>query len=97
MALASTITAFDISGASTASYAGTFPQSINTAGAITGYFTDTNNVFRGFVRAANGTVFPAPGTNASQETTAGSISDTGMITGSYRDTNSLYHGFIWMP
>jgi hypothetical protein len=52
-------TTFDVPGAVN----GTFPSSINPAGAITGSYYDVNFVGHGFLRAKNGTLvsFDAPG------------------------------------
>jgi len=58
-----TFTEFDAPGAGTGTLQGTDGFSINTAGAITGTYTDTSSVAHGFVRAANGKIaeFDAPG------------------------------------
>ena len=44
---------FDAPGAGTGAGQGTFPITINTAGAITGFYIDANNVSHGFVRPAD--------------------------------------------
>ena len=44
------VTPFDAPGAGTAANQGTFPNLNNAGGAISGFFTDTNSVYHGFVR-----------------------------------------------
>jgi hypothetical protein len=71
----------------------TFPQSINTAGIIAGYYRDAYDVYHGFVRRVNGELisFDPPG---STETTASSINANGAITGFYADAYLGGHGFV---
>jgi hypothetical protein len=97
------ITAFDAPGASKTpgSGQGTFPKSINKAGAITGHYTDANNVNHGFVRSPAGDKvlsFDAPGAGnlpgSGQGTFPESISDSGAITGHYIDSHNVNHGFL---
>ena len=59
---------------------GTLPASINSAGEITGYFYDTNNMTHGFLRNPDGviTVLDGPG---ALETYAAGINETGSIIG----------------
>ena len=45
-----TITEFDVPGAGTGAFQGTYPFQNNSADAITGYYIDSSNVFHGFVR-----------------------------------------------
>jgi hypothetical protein len=42
---------------------GTYPFAINSAGVITGFYQDVNNVYHGFLRVSDGiiTVFDVPG------------------------------------
>jgi hypothetical protein len=65
---------------------GTFPESINTAGDIAGYYTDANGA-HGFVRDASGAIatFDVPG--ASQGTYAASINAAGTVAGYYFDSS----------
>lgn len=95
-----TITTFEAPDASE-----TLAFSINTGGAIAGYFGDNGSphpVYHGFVRAADGTItsFDAPGAGTSensvyvQGTFALSINDDGVITGYYVDESEGYHGFV---
>ncbi len=73
---------------------GTFPSSINPAGAITGLYLDvTGSVVHAFLRAPNGsfTTFDAPGSLYQTQPT--SINPSGAITGYYYDWTS--HGFLW--
>jgi hypothetical protein len=80
---------------------GTFGLSINTAGAITGYYLDTGGVYHGFLRGPNGTIttFDAPGAGtASGLGTSGlSINTAGAITGYYWDAGNVSHGFVRAP
>jgi hypothetical protein len=76
----------------------TTPYSINTSGAITGYYLDASNVYHGFVRAANGAITtidaPRAGTGLGQGTVAYSINTSGAITGLYEDASHFVHGFV---
>lgn len=104
------IITIDPPGAGTGQYQGTgcFAYTdcsvlINNAGAITGYYLDTNNVYHGFLRSPGGkfTSFEAPGadTNAGDfnGTLPNAINDAGAITGVYYDANNLGHGFLRNP
>ena len=84
---------------------GTVPVSINDAGAVTGYYTDSNSVNHGFVRDPYGTISewdpPDAGKEAGQGTlmfTLGHhINPEGSITGQYIDGNNVWHGFLRHP
>lgn len=101
-----TVTApIDASGAGTVAagkgfkFAGTLPVGLDAAGNITGILADTNGVFHGFVRAANGSItnFDAavPGTAGFFPGTIPiSVNGAGDITGTYEDTNGVNHGFV---
>src|ERR1017187_7954799 len=73
-------------GATAGSGFGTFPNSINNAGAITGHYIDANNVNHGFLRSPGGTftAFDAPGAGATADSGFGtfpnSINNAGAIT-----------------
>jgi len=79
---------------------GTYAMSINTAGEITGFYTDTNGVYHGFVRAATTpfaiTDFNAAGagTGALEGTFPVSINTAGEIAGFYIDSTGTSHGFV---
>ncbi|PYV31426.1 MAG: hypothetical protein DMG22_16820, partial [Acidobacteria bacterium] len=62
-ALAQSILTFDAPGAGAGFRQGTQAQSINRQGAIAGFYSDTNYVYHGFVRAPSGafTAFDVPG------------------------------------
>ncbi|HEY2527248.1 MAG TPA: hypothetical protein VGJ20_04740, partial [Xanthobacteraceae bacterium] len=98
-------TTFDVPGAGTiaGSGSGTFPVSINDAGAIAGRYTDAHNVNHGFLRSPGGkfTTFDAPGAGSSLGSSSGtfanSIKNKGAITGSYADVNNASHGFLRTP
>jgi hypothetical protein len=98
--------AFDApsAGKTAGSGQGTFPKSINKAGAITGHYIDSNNVIHGFLRSPAGDkliTFDAPGAGAAagsgQGTFPESISDAGAITGRYNDAHNVNHGFLRSP
>jgi hypothetical protein len=109
-----TITTFDVPGAGKDGFLasltpkgngppgqGTGGLSINTAGIIAGTYSDSNAMYHGFERAANGTIttFDAPGagTGSLQGTVGFSINTAGMIAGTYGDANTVFHGFILVP
>jgi hypothetical protein len=92
---AGTFIIFDAPGAVN----GTFPASINNAGAITGDYGDNlGSGFHGFVRADNGAfvTFDVPG--AFNGTFPAGINNGGFITGTYADNlGSGFHGFVRAP
>jgi probable HAF family extracellular repeat protein len=102
-------TSFDVSGAATntgkgGDFSGTIPMSIDTAGDVTGSFTDSNLVRHGFIRTASGTIttFDVPGANTtSQSGTIGGTLPMGFdptgnyIVGMYTDSTGLGHGFVY--
>ena len=105
-AASGTITTFDAPGAGTGGGddMGTDPNSINTAGVISGYYVDAGFTCHGFVRAANGTIttFDAPGAGGmgyQYGTLATSISTAGDIAGGYTDPSlhRVSHGFVRTP
>jgi probable HAF family extracellular repeat protein len=86
----------------------TFPDGINAAGTIAGwYYNRCNPENMGFVRSPDGvfTVFEAPGTllaspsfdYASTIPHWMSIDQAGDVTGSYTDTEGAQHGFVRNP
>ena len=102
----STITAFDITdaGADGFSGQGTFPQGINDAGQVAGYYVDGNDVSHSFVRDANGaittfdvpgacTAVPPPADCAYNGTVAGSINLWGSVAGYFSGEDGVWHGF----
>ena len=92
-----TIITFDAPGAGTGSGLGTFPLSINSTGAITGYYTDANFLDHGFLRAPDGTftTFDAPDAGFFIEPIT--INPEGAITGRYVDASAVFHGFLRAP
>jgi len=96
---------FDAPGAGSvaASGYGTFPKSINDAGAITGHCTDAHYVIHGFLRSPSGelTRFDAPGAGTIEGSGLGtfpdSINDGGTIAGRYTDAHNVIHGFLRSP
>jgi hypothetical protein len=98
---------FEVPGSGNGQYQGTgcpgCAPSINASGAIAGTYTDSNNVFHGYLRSPQGsfTTFEAPGagsagyqgTGCASDCTVG-LNDLGEITGNYIDGTSIYHGFF---
>jgi hypothetical protein len=74
----------------------TNPHSINSVGAITGWYWDADTVSHGFVRDPQGNIvsFDAVG---SQNTSPMVINDFGAIVGNYSDSNGASHGFVRDP
>jgi hypothetical protein len=97
------IITFDAPGADTkpGDNNGTYSTGINTWGAITGSYQDTNSAFHGFLRSPDGqfTTFEAPGANTGLGlgTAPNGINDLGAITGPYNDASGFSHGFIRSP
>src|SRR2546426_2696756 len=89
-------------GAGTDLRQGTFPKSINPAGAITGYYIDAGNLIHGFLRAPDGalTSFDAPG-GRGVLTSLLIIDTSAAVMGYYDDADSgVYlgrHGFLHAP
>jgi uncharacterized membrane protein len=76
---------------------GTWPVSINSAGEITGYSYDANNMTHGFLRKPDGviTVLDGPG---ALETFAVGINETGTITGGFQvNPDGSGHAFLRSP
>ena len=101
------LTTYQAPGAGNGPYQGTgcpgCAVGLNASGEVAGIYTDTNNVFHGFVRSPEGefTTFDAPnaGTASSQGTgcpsdCAVALNDFGEITGNYIDASFTYHGFF---
>jgi hypothetical protein len=102
----SKIVSFDAPGAGTTAGSGfgTFPESINKAGAVTGHYIDSHNVIHGFLRSPDGDeliTFDAPGAGktagSGQGTFPRSISNSGAVTGHYIDSHNVTHGFLRSP
>ena len=96
----------DVPGAGPDGYSGqgTFPQSINGLGEVSGTYADVNSVYHGFVRTASGSVttFDVPTTCttgnpppdcAFEGTFPGGINLVGMVAGTYYGEDGLPHGF----
>jgi len=86
-----TFITFDVPGAVNGSY----PVSINLAGAITGSYADADFLGHGFLRAENGSIstLDVPGA-ATFGTVPSSINPADTITGSYDDANFVGRGFL---
>ena len=72
------------------------PMGINPAGAITGFYVDTNSVQHGFVRAPSGAIAEFDPTG-SIFTNPNAINEPAEITGFYVDANGVGHGFLRAP
>src|SRR5215469_5814368 len=71
----------------------TAPGAIDSAGQVTGYYTDSSNIFHGFLRQGGGklvTIDP-PGTIS---TVARGSTQDGTVSGYYQDASNNYHGFV---
>jgi len=77
---------------------GTAGLAINSPGAITGVYTDSESGLHSFIRTPGGalTEFAAPdaGQGVYQGTVAFAINDNGTVAGTYLDANSYLHGFV---
>lgn len=81
---------------------GTIPTAIDSCGRIAGYFFDSNNLARGFVRHIHGRVmtFDVPGAAApffGDGTLPQSNNQEGKVAGLYTDQIGSYHGFLRLP
>lgn len=83
-----TLTPFDPTGSTS-----TFPASINSVGAITGFYSDASFMNHGFLRDPDGTITTFD-PSASTSTVPASINSEGNIVGSYTDSNGVSHGFL---
>ena len=80
-------------------FGGTIAVGIDTAGDVVGIYSDTNSIFHGYVRAANGTIttFDAPGvgtTGLFPGTVPTSMNAAGDLAGFYTDASGANHGFV---
>jgi uncharacterized membrane protein len=73
---------------------GALANSINSKGAVAGYFFDTNFVGHGFLRDKQGAFTTIDAPNAAQGTSAHSVNDEGEVAGSYEDSNFIRHGYV---
>ena len=93
------ISPFDAPGAGTGAGQGTFVvfgDGINLSGAIVGGYSDTSNVFHGFLRSPDGAIKPFDPTGSEFTDPAG-INNEGVITGFYAEATGPYHGFVRSP
>jgi hypothetical protein len=94
------ITNFDVKGAGTSpgQSQGTFFETLNIWGAITGQYVDGNNVNHGFVRTPDGEIttfdIKGAGTGRGQGTIGVANNALSEIAGIYYDANSVAHGFL---
>ena len=92
---------FDATGAGTNSGQGTFAgvaSGITPGGVVTGWLLDTNYIFHGWIREADGAIstFEAPGagTAPGQGTFSWSISQDGSVTAEVVDGGGVAHTFV---
>jgi hypothetical protein len=103
-------TTFDAPGAGTGNNQGTgcpgCAPGINSWGAIAGTYTDTDNVFHGYLRSPEGkfTTFNAPGAGSGADEGTGcpsdcpvSLNDFGAVAGIYIDATDTLHGYLRSP
>ena len=101
---------FDAPGAGTGLYQGTGCPGCNFGGnrwgAIAGTYTDSDNVFHGFLRGPEGKFITFEATGAGTGAYQGtgcfsdcpvSLNDKGEIAGSYYDSSYVQHGFLRTP
>ncbi|HEV2101080.1 MAG TPA: hypothetical protein VGR45_19395 [Stellaceae bacterium] len=71
----------------------TYPDAINAAGVISGYYFDSDGNIHGFIRRTDGSfkTFDFPGGCC---TTPVSMNGSGETTGYYGDVNHFFHGFV---
>jgi hypothetical protein len=95
------MTEFNVMGAGTAAYQGTYPGGIDPRNTIMGYYIDGNNVNHGFQRLKDGTVTTidvlGAGTAPGQGTQGENINAFGVIDGQYIDGSNVYHCFFFVP
>lgn len=97
-------TMVDAPHAGDASGQGTFSEAascINTAGAVTGTYVDSENIAHGFVRTPDGKItefdVPGAGKGSGQGTYSWSINDAGAVTAEYVDADGVGHGYVRAP
>ena len=100
-----TLTTFDVPGSTALSFgvtlfSGISVSRINAGSIVVGSFTDANGVYRGFLRAPDGTLTmldaPGAGTVANTGTKAADINASGVIVGSV-STAGASHSFLRSP
>lgn len=97
-AAAGTFTRIDVSGAGAAAMEGTFALAINTAGEVTGIYSNAPGTLHGFVRDAHGAITKFDGSSSGAGAIEGtiplSIDTAGEIAGTVIDSNHVSHGFV---
>jgi hypothetical protein len=90
------ITKFNVPGAGKSAHQGTYGLGIVDDGSIMGFYIDSNNVYHGYLRSADGkfTKYDPPG---SVNTFPGGMNSALVIVGYYLDTNGVDHGFLRSP
>jgi hypothetical protein len=93
-----TFSTFDVPGAGTGQFQGTFPEGINAGGRVDGDEVDSNGVSHGFSRYPGGGILafdaPGAGTGSGQGTFLVTPNSGGRIVGDYIDSNGVSHGLL---
>ena len=100
-----TITIFDVpgSGSTPGTAEGNLATGVTPFGLSTGYWSDSNTIYHGFIRYPNGAIlkFDAPGSGtvpgSAQGTVPEGMNDWAEIVGFVVDNNNVAHGFIRIP
>jgi hypothetical protein len=81
-----------------AEWQGTQGFQINPAGAMVGVYSDSDNVYHGFLRAPDGRIskfdVPGAGHKSGQGTVPTVNNNAGTISGMYLDDRNVFHGFL---
>jgi len=95
-------TTFSAPNAGTTGNGGTYPFSLNDAGAICGSYVNSDNSVGSFLRSADGSYgeFVAPGSglqNYQHGTRAYSLNIENSVTGTVVGNDGVFHGFLAVP
>jgi len=92
---------FNVSGAGTQAYQGTYVNAINSIGEVAGWYIDGNNAYHGFIRKVDGEIITVDDPQAQNAaylgTTLEGMNAWGATTGFYVDANNVYRGFVRFP
>jgi len=96
------IITFDVPGAGTDPFAGTYAFAINDHGVVMGWYQNAANyVHHSYLRAPDGTFTiiddPVAATGFCEGTNAWNLNEDGTVTGNYEDASDVFHGFLRTP